>query len=112
MIDFDRLVLGPAMNAFARPIIVAPPGLPPYGGRGDFREPHTEIALEDGTFSTASPTLGIRRGEFARLPEQGDSIFVNVDGMTILPGSRRFEVIDVRPDGEGDVKLVLGEIDP
>ncbi|MCX5496439.1 hypothetical protein OSH11_17160 [Kaistia dalseonensis] len=114
MIDFDRLILGPAMDAFARPIIVVPKsGAAPYGGRGDYREPHTDIQLEDGSFSTASPTIGIRRSEFARVPQQDDRVYIDVDGLTVIPNvSRLFLVADVKPDGEGDVKLILAEIDP
>lgn len=113
MIDFDALVLAPAMDAFARPISVDPvmsqPGEQPYAVqrdgvsplRGDFRDPHETVQLVDGTLTTSDPVLGIRAVEFLILPAQEDLVTI---------GLRRFTVLDVRPDGEGDVKLVLREI--
>lgn len=115
--DFDRLVLAPAMAAFARPVAFLPRGGAPFVGRGDLRMPTADIALEDGSITTAAPVLGIRRSEFALLPEQEDGVYVDVvidaadpAGFRVTDRTRRFLIQDVRPDGEGDIKLVLAEI--
>lgn len=117
MIDFDRLILGPAMGAFAMPIAVLPKNGSPYLARGDFRRPTADVEIEEGKLTTASPTLGVRASEFPVLPVQNDSIYVRVRpnadapaGFEIVMGvTQRYLITDVRPDGEGDIKLVLRE---
>ena len=115
--DFDRLVLAPAMAAFARPVAFLPRGGVPFLGRGDLRMPTVDIQMADGDVTTAALTLGIRRAEFETLPAQEDEVYVDIIkddterlGFRVTERSRRFVVMDVRPDGEGDVKLVLAEI--
>lgn len=116
MIDFDRLVLRPAQAVFARPIAFLPKGGRPFLGRGDFRRPTEMVDIGDGEMTTALPTLGIRASEFVILPRQDDELYVGIlrsdaaPGYEVLPTSRRFKVMDVKPDGEGDVKLVLAEV--
>ncbi|BCP53787.1 hypothetical protein K32_24040 [Kaistia sp. 32K] len=105
MIDFDAMVLGPAQLAFGRPVTILPlasqPGVASFPAGGDFRRPHTEVQLADGEFTTVSPTLGIRASEYPILPAIDDKIVI---------GAETFLVVDVRPDGEGDVKLVLRKV--
>ncbi len=117
MLNFDRMVLRPAMGAFARPVAFLPKEGTPYLGRGDFRMPTTDIQLDDGSLTTATPTLGIRAAEFATLPRQDDKVYVGVvrnpsspGGFDVVPTTLRYIVMDVRPDGEGDIKLVLAEV--
>lgn len=119
MLDFDRLVLRPAMGAFARPVaFLASDGQrAPVIGRGDFRAPTVDIALDDGSLTTAVPVLGIRRSEFDVLPVQEDEVYIDIvvddaepAGFRVTDRTRRFAIKDVRPDGEGDIKLVLGEV--
>lgn len=117
MIDFDRLVLAPAMAAFARPVAFLPRGGVPFLGRGDLRMPTVDIQMADGDITTAAPTLGIRRAEFDTMPAQEDEVYVDIVkddaellGFRVSERTRRFVVMDVRPDGEGDVKLVLAEV--
>jgi hypothetical protein len=120
VINFDRLILGPAMAAFAGPFMVVPKdGSAVFVARGDFRQPSVEIALEDGSFTTSAPSLGVRRSEFLRFPRQEDEVYLDIvrdssspSGYAIGPASRKFVIVDLRPDGEGDVKLVLRENDP
>lgn len=105
MIDFDAMVLAPAQLAFARPVTILPiasqPGVGSYSGRGDFRRPHTEVQIAEGEFTTVSPTLGIRASEYPVLPAIEDKVVIGAD---------TWLVVDVRPDGEGDVKLVLRKV--
>lgn len=118
MIDFDRLVLRPAMAAFGRPIGFLPKHDLPFVGRGDFRRPTETVDLGEGDLTTAAPTLGIRASDFVDVdpPRQDDQIYVGVRVITAPPGfevlssTRRYVVKDVRPDGEGDIKLILAEI--
>lgn len=119
MISFDRLILRPAMGAFARPVAIIPADgqRAPYLARGDFRRPTQDIQLDDGEMTTAAPTLGIRRSEFPALPVQKDQVYVDVvvdsgapGGFRLTPETRRYRIMDVRPDGEGDIKLVLAAV--
>ena len=105
-IDFDALVLGPAMAAFGQPIMLTPvksqPGVAAYAARGVYTSKPIQIQLEDGGYhSTVQPTLGIRLGEFATAPMQGDRI-----GMP----QGNFEIADVLPDGQGGADLVLRDL--
>ena len=114
------------MNAFAEPVVIIPAkrGGSPYVTRGDFRSPTTDIVMDDSTLVTASPTLGIRASEIANQPwpvRKGDELYIRVQPdpafptdfpakFVVVPGATRmFSITEVRPDGQGDVKLVLEE---
>ncbi len=66
-----------------------------------FNSAHEEITLEDGVaVSSVRPVAQAHMLDFPQRPSQGDGIQVRgVD----------YTVIDVRPDGEGDVQLILHE---
>ena len=117
MLNFDRLVLRPAMGAFARPVAFLPKGGTPFLGRGDLRRPTEDVALSDGEMTTAAPVLGVRASELPEMPRQNDHVYVDVVvdqaerlGFRVTERTQRFVVMDVRPDGEGDVKLVLAKV--
>ncbi len=117
MINFDRLVLRPAMGAFARPVAFLPKGRTPFLGRGDFRRPTEDVQLSEGDMSTAAPTLSVRASELTVLPRQNDHVYVDIVvdpaepvGFRVTARSQRFIIVDVRPDGEGDIKLVLAQV--
>jgi hypothetical protein len=114
VINFDALVLGPAMATFARPITVTPlvsqPGEPAYGARGVWSSKPINVALEDGSIlSSQVHTLGIRRNDrnsdgtpmFAMPIRQGDQI--DIDAFQSLPRVGLCAVEDTDEDGQGGV---------
>ncbi|HWJ72589.1 MAG TPA: hypothetical protein VNX29_05410 [Kaistia sp.] len=105
------------MGAFARPVAFLPKGGSPFLGRGDFRRPTEDVQLSEGEMTTAAPTLGVRASELDAMPRQNDGVYVDIVadpaeplGFRVTPRSQRFKIVDVRPDGEGDLKLVLAQV--
>lgn len=103
MIDFDALVLGPAMDTFARPVSIIPlksrSSSVPYAARGVYAERPVDVLTEgDAILSSTNITLGIRLSEFTVEPVQGDKVVI---------GARTFLVDDTDPDGEGGLMLAL-----
>ena len=117
MIDFAALVLGPAMDAFGRPITVTPtksqPGAPAYATTvagaaltGVYASKKVEIQLENGLFhSTVQPTLGLRLADFAVPPRQGDLVTIPASGLS--PALGAFAFADISPDGQGGADCEL-----
>lgn len=117
MIDFDKLVLGPAMDVFARPISVNPlasqPGQPAYALqrdgvsplRGVFERKNIDIALEEGIMSSAVLSLGIRLSEYLVSPKPGDKL--TIPACQSLPALGVFTVDDTDEDSEGGSTLTL-----
>lgn len=102
-VDFDALVLAPAMATFARPMAVTPvksqPGAPAYPARGVWTFRPVQIQLEDGRIqSTNEAHLGIRLAEFTVPPAQLD---------TLVFDGRTYEIADATPDGQGGADLKL-----
>ena len=119
MINFDALVLAPAMANFAGPVMIAPvnsqPGAPPYVARGSYASKPVEIALEgsDDYHRTQHMTLGIRLSEFAVAPRQGDTM-VRLPGVPSTSGTLpegTFEIYDLELDGQGGAMLTLRKTD-
>lgn len=106
MINFDALVLSPAMDAFAWPITVAPCNGTAYSARGSFDAESQRVLLEDGNeLASVRISLGIRLNEFATVVRQGDKI-------TITPPfgigtTKTYSVDAVTPDGQGGADVVL-----
>ena len=96
MIDFDALVLGPAMDIFGMPIVIAPgksqPGAAPYAARGVLRIENIDMPLEDGIASTQVITIGVRLSEFAIPPVPEDQVSTTTD---------TFWIDDTDEDGQG-----------
>lgn len=110
MIDFDALVLGPAMDVFARPVRITPvksaPGRAAFDARGIWSSKPQDVMLEDGgVLSTNVLTLDIRASEFAYVPAQGDVIFIPAEGSQPELGS--FTVDDNDSDGQAGYVLTL-----
>lgn len=110
-VDFTDLVLGPCMDAFAVAVTVAPaksnPGAPFYSGvRGVWASKPVVIETGTGFHSTNQPTLGIRLADWYAVgqayPVQGDFIAVASD-----PANISWEVMDVKPDGQGGADMEL-----
>lgn len=116
MIDFDALVLGPAMAVFARPITVYPDksqaGRPSYTARGVFSTKPVDVQTEDGAIiSTQEHRLGLRVSEFSVVPRQGDRILI--DAYLSAPRIGMCLVEDGRDeDGQGGKDLTLKVIGP
>lgn len=114
MIDFDALVLKPAMNTFARPITVFPlasqPGAPAYPARAVWRlERNVDLALEDGgVLSSDVLTLGARLSEFVVPPQAGDQVDVPLSGA--MPALGLYYIDDTDDDGEGGTKWTLKQV--
>lgn len=105
MVDFSRLVLGPAMRTFGRShaITYRPSAGVTHGGlRGVFDRAHVTVQMEDGAVhSTTEPRLGIRLAEWPAVPVQGAHVDIDVE---------TFEIVDVQPDGQGGATLVLMKV--
>jgi hypothetical protein len=106
-VDWDAMVLGPTIEVFGedqdkRPIYTASDALP-VEIDGVFDEAYREVDLVDtGTgANTVMPVLGVRLVQFVRPPRQGELITVPKVGKTYV-------IKDVRPDGHGWAKLMLG----
>jgi len=106
-IDWDAVVLGPTIAIFGegqgmRPIYTAE-GAPPVEIDGVFDEAYREVDLIDTGVgaNTVMPVLGVRLVQFARPPRQGELI-------TIPRVGKDYVIKDVRPDGHGWAKLMLG----
>jgi hypothetical protein len=115
MIDFDSLVLGPAQEIFARPIIVTPlnsqPGAPAYAARGIWSDRASDLMLDDnGVISVQNPTLGVRLSEFTVMPVKGDRI--NVPAYMSLPALGLAEIDDTDKDGQGGAVWSLKILNP
>lgn len=107
-VDFDRLVLGPAMATFGEPIVVRPtesqPGMADYVGVGVFSSRPVDVELDDGgVHSTFSTTLGTRLSSFRVPIVQHD--LVQVRGIW-------YDVFDSNSDGQGGAMLDLRQADP
>lgn len=116
MIDWDALVIGPAVAIFGETVAYTPqsgetmaitgvfdeaykPLLPLGGSMG--REP-LDIGMTGDTVS-AGPVLGVRLADFPVPPAQGDALVVR---------GTAFVVREVQADGHGAVKLLLNEAGP
>ncbi|HEX7853870.1 MAG TPA: hypothetical protein VF503_09260 [Sphingobium sp.] len=109
-LDWDKLVLGPAMGIFGEngegqlPTFT-PRGLAPFALRDAVFDDQFLIVTvnDDGTQTTSTqPCLGVRNSLFERPPAQNDRVAVPATGKTYL-------VSDVQPDGHGHSRLMLME---
>lgn len=112
MIDFDALVLAPAMATFARPISVTPaasqPAAPAYRARGVWSVRNVDIQGQDGIYSGQVRTLGVRLSEFAIPPVQGDR--VDLPAVLSLPAEATHTIEDVDDDGQGGAVWTMKQI--
>lgn len=119
MIDFATLVLGPAMDTFAGPIMVTPTksrpsDSTPYVARGSLGQKPVEEQLENSEMfhRTFRLSLGIKLAEFPVMPVQEDFV-ERPPGVAFTSGllpDGRFVISDVLPDGQGGVDLILQKV--
>jgi hypothetical protein len=112
MIDFDALVLAPAMTAFARPIVVTPvmsqPGAAAFGARGVWEIKNIDVQTEEGIYSGQRRTLGVRLSEFAVPPVQGDR--VDIPAYLSRPAEATHVIDDVDDDGQGGSTWTMKQV--
>jgi hypothetical protein len=120
MIDFDALVLGPAMDAFASPAMLLPlvsnPGAAAQPVRGAFRlKPSDIVDPETGNLRADDYTFGVRASEFAVLAARGDLVFAiqHPSFQRFLQDAqgnpRVFVIDDTGDDGYGFQQWILRE---
>ena len=103
MIDWDTLVLGPAMAQFGEAVSYAFAGGVPVPITGVYDEQYTAVDVVDGQGVTSSmPVLGVQLSQLSSMPQQGDEL-------VIVRTTQRFVVREVRPDGHGWAKLLLNQ---
>src|SRR6056297_1694385 len=67
--------------------------------RGVFTAAHESLDVEAGVpVSTVQPMLEIGEFDVSRCPEQGDEVTVR---------DKRYMIVDVKPDGNGFIQLML-----
>lgn len=111
MIDFDALVLGPAMDVFARSVVVTPKadGAAAYTARGVYDEKPIDVMVEgEGVMSSKIITLGFRLSELPAPIVQGDRIDIGAEGSA--PALGAFVVDDMDDDGQGGSVATLKAI--
>jgi hypothetical protein len=105
VIDFDALVLAPAIQVFGEPATYTPDGGSPTAVTGVFDAAHKLVTVDMGEesfhtagVSTTAPAFGIRLKDFPVPPEQGDGLRVR---------DTDYVVMDIHPDGHGGAHLIL-----
>jgi hypothetical protein len=111
VVDFDRLVLGPASDIFSIKCrftpLVSQPGAPAFDLRGVYSSTPVDVQMQDETiFSDQQTSLGIRMRDFpVAVPDRGDLVEI-IDTMHPAVGSK-FWIGDVDLDGQGGGMLML-----
>ena len=107
MIDWDAAVLAPLAAVFGES--QRPTYRPLAGGAfvidAVFEDAYAQLVLDgagDPAIAASDPVIGVRRAQFAALPVKGDKVDIPRVGKT-------FMVVDVQPDSQGHVRLVLNE---
>ncbi len=100
-IDWDALVLRPAMDIFGEPVLYTPTAGEPITITGVFDEAYTVVEeMDSRPVSSTYPVLGVRLAVFPVPPQAGDRL-------TIVAKNDLYTVREVRPDGHGAAKLLL-----
>ncbi|MFH1557424.1 MAG: hypothetical protein ABII76_21660 [Pseudomonadota bacterium] len=102
MVDFSRLVLGPAMRVFSRAVVFKPAAGGEHQVRGIFDRAYVQVPSDDGSVQeSVAPRLGIRIDEWPVMPLQKDRIVI---------GTETFMVVFAEPDGQGGATVVLRKV--
>lgn len=98
-VDFDALVNAPLAELFGRGVTYTPSGGDPVEVTGIFQAQHQTVETEgELTFSSTAPVLWIRLADWPQAPARFDGVIVD---------AAAYIIEDVRPDGQGGVKLIL-----
>jgi hypothetical protein len=104
-INWDAAVLQPLEGIFAEPVAYTTAGGAVLSGiQGVFDAAYRDVDLSDplGT-TTIVPVLGVRLALFTVTPSQDDEIQIPSVNATYV-------IREVRPDGHGWAKLMLGKV--
>jgi hypothetical protein len=116
MVDFDKLVLGPASKIFQIKVrftpLVSDPGAPAFDLWGVYSSSPVDVQMQDETiFSDQQTSLGIRKRDFlGARPDRGD--LVEITDTTHIDFGKRFWVGDSDDDGQGGSMLMLRTHNP
>lgn len=100
--DLALLVQEDCQFGLSEPATFTPDGGVPVAIRVIFNEAAEQVTLEDGIpTSTQRPIASVHLADLAAPPAQGDGLVVR--GVA-------YKVVDIPPDGEGDVDLVLHRV--
>lgn len=111
-IDWDKAVLGPLERVFGEGgqgdarVMFYPNGGESYPIDGVFDKAYKDVDLSDPIvpFNVTVPVLGVRLSLFAEQPLADDQVYI--------PSAKAmFLIKEVRPDGHGWAKLMLGEME-
>ena len=104
-INWYDLVLAPINEAFAESAWYMPVVGDPYSLRVIFDEGNKDLSLLGTTdINTSCPIASAPVSQFRNPPRQGDRI--RIDSKMVV-----YRVRDPDPDGKGDVKLKLNQVD-
>lgn len=102
-VDFDALVLAPTVGTFGQDAMYLPASAPAFPLYGVFDEAFKDVAnLDPLEANTVMPVIGVRLSQMPVMPQQNDQV-------RIASVNRLYYVIDVKPDGHGHAKLMLGD---
>lgn len=118
-VDLSALVLGPCMDAWAKPVTITPvksqPTAAPFGMRGVWIVDNINLVADNGApFSSRTIKFGIKLDELSIPLAQGDYIRTLASDLPmgyvrdVVPGAVVDFIIDNdQPDGQGGVVLIL-----
>lgn len=102
-VNWDVEVLAPTVGTFGEAATYMPADAPAFPLWGVFDEAFRDVAnLDPLEANTVMPVIGVRLSQMAVYPKQNDQVLV-------ASVNRLYYVIDVRPDGHGWAKLMLGD---
>jgi hypothetical protein len=110
VVDFDRLVLGPASKIFQIKVrftpLVSDPGAPSFDLFGVYSSIPVDVQMQNETiFSDQQTSLGVRKRDFVIPPDRGD--LVELTDPTHIDYGKKFWIGDSDDDGQGGAMLLL-----
>lgn len=95
-------VLAGATTAFGESVTFFPDGGEAYTTRGIVDDDHTVVVGEvETTVSTTGPMVSVRASDLAHEVAQDDELEMR---------GRRWVIVDVQPDGQGTLDLILNDL--
>lgn len=105
-IDWDTEVLAPTISTFGEAATYHAANGTTFDFIGVFDEAYRDVSqLNPLEANAVLPVIGVRLSQMAVLPMQNDQVRIESNG-------RLYYVIDVRVDGHGWAKLMLGDTEP
>lgn len=111
MIDWDDLVIGPALDVFGQAVTYRPANGAAMSITAVFDREFLDYDADSdaarmvgapGNISATRPVLGVRLSDFLTAPAQNDTLTVS--------GLGSFKVMEVRSDSHGWAKLLLNNL--